>query len=330
MTESGNKALVPRWTINTKVPGKSKVRQTLFGDALVAVAEGLRSLNTMEPGWPSIRRTAASISVPVGKMLLGGNPLLKCVRKPELPALLDNKTLRGDVHKLFEPLIVSLSAPTTGPGTGISICNMGAVFPLHGLSYDAASERFFACRPWSGSSVSVSRWGRQKLVQVCRTTHTIHDVLSGVRNKRGAHADEDWMQNLPQPIREFYAFYANWFVVEVGWHLVRQAALAAESKTFRTAVFGTTEEVALPTDNPLPRAGLRLSIEREGGFDLKFADAHPLLHVPDRGARTTSYSAALWFVRAPGAITEREKGGLAELQRIAGNSLRQHKPRSDP
>ena len=325
MTQSGHEASTPRWTINTQVPRKSKVRRTLFGDALIAVAEGLRSLNTMEPGWPSIRRTAASMSVPVAKMLFGGNPLLRCVRKPELPALPDNATLRGDVHhKLFEPLIVSLSAPETGPGTGVSICNMGAVFPLHGLSYDAASERFLVRRPWSDASLTLSRWGKQNLVQVCGTTQTIHRVLADVRNQRGAHAEVGWMQNLPQPVREFYAFYASWFVVEVGLYLVRQAALAAGSKTFRRAVFGTDAEVPLPTGDPLPRGGLHLSIEREGGFELKFADARTLFHVPHQGAGTTSYSTDLWFIRAPGDTTEGEKAGVAELVRIAGDSLRRH------
>ncbi len=312
------------WRINTKAPRKSKVRQTLFGDALIAVAEGLRSLRALDPGWPSVRRTAASMSVPVAKILLGGNPLLRCVQKPELPALPANGTLRGDVHKLFEPLVVSLSVPKAGPGTGISICNMGAVFPLHGLSYDAASDRLVSRRPWSDASLPLSRWGRQKLVQVCRTTQTIQEVLSGVRNQRGAHADADWTQNLPQPVRQFYDFYASWFVVEVGWYLVRHASLAAGSNTFRKAVFGTDAEVPLPTGDPLPRDGMHLSIEREGGFDLHFADAHTLFHVPHQGAGTTSYSTALWFIRAPGDTTEGEKAGMAELLRSAGDELWKH------
>ena len=327
MTQSGNAASMPRWTINTKAPRKSKVRQTLFGDALIAVAEGLRSLNAMEPGWPSIRRTAASMSVPVAKILFGGNPLLRCVRKPELPALPDNDALRGDVYQLFEPLTFSLSAPKSGPGTGISICNMGAVFPLHGLSYDAASEQFFIHRPWSDSSLSLSHWGRQKLVQVCRTTQTIHEVVSGVRNQRGAHADDGWTQNFPQPVRDCYALYASWFVVEVGLYLIRQAAIAAESKTFRRAVFGTDAEVPLPTGDPLPRGGLQLSIEREEGFELKFADAQTLFHVPHQGAGTTSYSTSLWFIRAPGDTTEGEKTGVAELMRVASDALWQDEQR---
>ena len=329
MTQSINEKSTRSWQIKTNVPRKSKVRQTLFGDALIAVSEGLRSLKAMEPGWPSIRRTAASISVPVAKILFGGNPLLRCVKKPELPALPDNRTLRGDVHKLFEPLIFSLSAPKTGPGTGISVCNMGAVFPLHGLSYDAASERFVVCRLWSDSSLPLSRWGRQNLVQVCRTTHTIHQVLSGVRNKRGAHADTDWTQNLPQPVRDFYAFYANWFVVEVGLYMMRQAALAAESKTFRRAVFGTDAEVPLPTGDLFPCDGLHLSIEREGGFNLCFADAQTLLHAPHEGPGTTCYSTDLWFIRAPGEATQAEKVAVVELRRTAMEKLWQHEQRQN-
>ena len=324
MTKSSNQSSMPRWMINTKVPRKSKVRQTLFGDALIALAEGLRSLRTMESGWPSIRRAAASMSVPAAKILVGGNPLLRCVYRPQLPALPDNHTLRGDVYKLFEPLIFSLRPPGTGPDTGISICNMGAVFPLHGMSYDAASDGLVVSRPWSDSSLPFSRWGRQELVQVCGTTQTIHRVLSDVRNQRGAHAEVGWTQNLPQPVRQFYALYASWFVVELGLYLVRQAALAAESRTFRRTVFGTDGEIPLPTDDPLPRGGLHLSIEREGGFDLKFADAQTLFHVPHQGAGTTSYSTSLWFIRAPGDTTEGEKVGVAELVRIAGESLRQH------
>ena len=159
-TQFGDEPSTSPWRINTKVPRKSKVRQTLFGDAVIAVADSLRSLTAMEPGWPSIRRTAASMSVPVSKILLGGNPLLRCVRRPELPALPDNSTLHGGVYQLFAPIVVWLSAPSTGPGTGVWICNLGAVFPLHGLSYDAASERFLVRRPWSDSSLPLSRWGR--------------------------------------------------------------------------------------------------------------------------------------------------------------------------
>lgn len=46
---------------------------------------------------------------PVAKILFGGNPLLGCVHRPQLPALPDNRILRGDVHQLFEPSIVSVS-----------------------------------------------------------------------------------------------------------------------------------------------------------------------------------------------------------------------------
>ena len=324
MTRSGNGSSTPPWRINPKPPRKSRARQTLFGDALIAVSEGLRSLNTSDPGWPSVRRTAASISVPVAKILLGGNPLLRCVRKPELPVLPDNCTLGGDVHQLFDPLIVSLSAPRTGPGTGISICNLGAVFPLHGLSYDAASDRFVSRRPWSDSSLPLSRWARQNLLQVCKTTQTIHEVLSGVRNQRGAHVDMGWTQNLPQPVRTFYAFYASWFVVEVGRYLVQQAALAAADSTFRRAVFDTDAEVPLPHGDPLPRDAVRFSIEHDEGFDLCFADAQTLFHVPHQGAGTTSYSTTLWFIRAPGNTTETERAGVAELMRIADDELSRH------
>ena len=327
MTESCDEVSTPPWRINTEVPRKSKVRQTLFGDALIAVAEGLRSVKSMQLGWPSIRRTAANVSVPVAKILLGGNPLLRCVHKPQLPALPDNRTLRGDVHKLFEPLIFSLSAPETGPGTGISICNMGAVFPLHGMSYDAASNRLVIHRPWSDSSLPHSRWGRQNLVQVCGTTQNIHQVLSDVRNQRGAHAEVGWTQNFPQPVREFYALYASLFVLEVGLYLVRQAALAAENTTFRKTVFGTDAQLSLPTEDPLPADGAHVSIEREGGFDLRFTDAQTLFHIPHQGAGTTSYSTALWFIRASGDTTEGEKAGMAELVRIAGDVLWQHEQR---
>ena len=331
MTESGSEASTLLWRVNTKAPRKSqRVRRTLFGDALIAVAEGLRSLKSMEPGWPSIRRAAASVSVPVAKILFGGNPLLRCVHRPQLPALPDNRILRGDVHQLFEPLIVSMSAPETGPGTGISICNVGAVFPLHGMSYDAPSSRLVLRRPWSDSSLPLSRWGRQNLVQVCRTTQTIHRVLSDVRNQRGAHADVGWTQDLPQPVREFYALYASLFVVEVGLHLVQQGALAARHKTFRRAIFGTDAEPPLQVDNPLPRDGVHVTIEREGGFDLRFADARTLFHVPHQGAGTTSYSTTLWFIRAPGDTTEGEEAGVAELMRIAGDALWQHEQRRHP
>ncbi|MCY4558673.1 MAG: hypothetical protein OXF79_20315 [Chloroflexi bacterium] len=322
MRESGNDASTLLWRVATNGTRKPRrLRQTLLGDALIAVAEGLRSLKSLEPGWPSIRRTAASVSVPVAKILLGGNPLLRCLHRPQLPALLDNRSLTGDVYKLFEPLIVSLSAPETGPGTGISICNMGAVFPLHGMSYDAPSSRLVIRRPWSDTSLPLSRWGRQNLVQVCGTTQTIHRVLSDVRNQRGAHADVGWTRDLPQPVREFYALYASLFVVEVGLFLVKQAVLANGNKAFRTAIFGSDAAPPLRADNPLPRDGVHVSLEREGGFDLRFTDALTLSHIPHQGAGTTSYSTTLWFIRAPGETTERERAGVATLLRVAGDAL---------
>jgi len=111
-------------------------------------------------------------------------------------------------------------------------------------------------------------------------------------------------------------------------YLVRQAALGAENKTFRRAVFGTDDELPLPTGDPLPRGGLHVSIEREEGCDLHFADAQTLFHVPHQGAGTTSYSTALWFIRAAGNTTKGEKAGMADLLRIAGDALWQHKHRS--
>ena len=109
MTQSDNETSTPRWMIDTKVPRKPKVRQTLFRDALIAVAEGLRSLNAMEPGWPSIRRTAASMSVPAANILIGGNPLLRRVHGPQLPALPNNRTLRSLSDSGWDAFIISTS-----------------------------------------------------------------------------------------------------------------------------------------------------------------------------------------------------------------------------
>ena len=318
---SRNEISTPRWEIKRQTDQKSKDRQIQFGDALIGIANTLRSLNTMTPGWPTIRRAGASMSVHVAKILFDGNPLINCVEKPKLPALPDNGTLCGDVHNLSEPLIFSLSPPESGPGTGLSICNMGAVFPLHGMSYDAASNRFVTRRPWGSSSLHLSQWGRQNLVQVCGTVLTIQKVLSDIRNQRGAHTDVKWIQDHPQPVRQFYALYASWFVMEVGLHLVRQATLAVENETFRRSVFGTHAELPVMTDIPLPSGGTPLSIESDK-LDLKFADSMNLLHVPHQGHGTMSYSAALWFIRAPGDTTEAEKAALTDLRRIAVDALR--------
>ena len=53
------------------------------------------------------------------------NPLLPCVRRPEPPAPPGNAALRGDVHKLFEPITLSLGAPDTVPDTDIAIYDHG-------------------------------------------------------------------------------------------------------------------------------------------------------------------------------------------------------------
>ena len=62
---------IPRWKINNRVLAKNKERLSLFGDALVAVSDGLRPLSKTQLEWDDLRRTASNISVPIAKILLG-------------------------------------------------------------------------------------------------------------------------------------------------------------------------------------------------------------------------------------------------------------------
>ena len=189
---------------------------------------------------------------------------------------------------------------------------MGAVFPLHGMSYDAEREQMIIRRPWSDNSLPLGQWLQQPLVEVCLSTQKIRDVLSAVRNKRGAHVDLLWPQNIPWPVRDFYTVYASLFVVEVGFLLVRQAALVTENEAFRKAVFGENAKPELLIDNEFLCGNIFISIERSGP-DLQFDDAQTLFHIPHQGPGTTSYSASLWFIRAAGNKTDIEMAGIAKL-----------------
>ena len=104
-------------------------------------------------------------------------------------------------------------------------------------------------------------------------------------------------------------------------YLIRQAALLPRARRSEGRCSVRTPKVPLPTGTPLPREGLRLSVEPEDEFALCFADAQNFVSCPYQGAGTTSYSTKLWFVRAPGDTTEGEEAGMAELLRIANAEL---------
>ena len=192
-----------------------------------------------------------------------------------------------------------------------------------------ASQSSASSYPQLARTLPLSRWGRQDLVQVCGTTRTVHRVLTDIRNQRGAHADVRWTQDQPQPVRSFYAFYASWFVVEVGLHLVQQAALAAKSSTFRRAVFDTDARIDLPIDYPLPVGHMTLSFEKGEAIEFGQADSRTLLYTPPGGPGTTCYSANLWFIRAPGEETAAEQAGIAGLQQLSVERIQEFEHRRD-
>ncbi len=320
--------MIPPWKVNEKTKSMMDYRVP-FGDALVSVAQGLRALETSAPTEGTLRRVSASISVAVHKILFGNQPLLRCVEKPTLPSLADNRLLDGDVYELWKPIYLTIEPPEPQPPSslarGVAICNLSAVFPLHGLAYKADTNQFQMSWPWNNANagLSLAKWGRQELVQANATTMTVREVVSRMRNKRGAHVDIDWTNNMPQPARTFFEFYASVFVVLAGWYLVQEAARAAKSKTFRQLVFDTAgnmdQELRLPT---LPcftwRTKPKEVLPDRPTWSWEFGEAMRLFHIPDRGSGTVSYCAYLWFIRAAGIeMTERDKARLKALKQIA-------------
>lgn len=256
----------------------------------------------------NLRWASESISVPIHKILVGGDhqPLLNCIERPSLPPLLDSSQLSGDAYQLFEPIRFTLSpGPREGKGTGVSIHHIGFIFPLHGLLYEAKSKRFLMQSPWYCQKpfLPLSQWRNQDLVQMNRIRQTIHEVISDVRNQRGAHADRNWTMDFPQPLRQFYWLYANLFIVQVGCYLVDEAAKAIRNDEFRCMVFPNIRpRKALQYSMPL-RDKLTIEKVRLGsgsGFSFKYDEAVAITHTPHQGPGTMSTSTDLWFMQAAG------------------------------
>ena len=318
------------WAINKKSP-HAPVYYEQFGESLRAMAHGLRAL---EGGLDeNLRWASESISVPMYKILVGGDhpPLLNCISGPTLPSLLESNQLSGDAYELFEPIDFTLSPGTSGKGTGISIHHIGFIFPLHGLLYQANPKRFFINSPWDGRKpfLRLTEWRKQELVQMNRIRQTIHDVISDVRNQRGAHADKNWTMGFPQPLRNFYWLYANLFVVQVACYLVDEATRAICDDEFRTTVFPGSRpnealQYALPRRNALTIPKIVLSQKRGisiatehiqgdsvvippepgkgtgSGFSFDYSEAVAVRRTPHQGPGTMAKSTDLWFMQASG------------------------------
>ena len=310
-----------------------------FGDALSSIA---RNLDGLKEGLDeNLRWVAESISVPIYKVLVGGDhpPLLNCVKRPSLPPLLRPDQLVGDPYELFN--FEWSIGPSDKPETGTYAEFLGYVFPLYGLQYRAQRGRFLFCSPWDIQSLPLrlAPWMKQSLVELSRTTQTIHDVVSDVRNQRGAHTDKNWTMRLPQPLRQFYWVYANLFMVQVGHYLVQEAFRAIRDDEFASAAFPRSHNLTRLLQYSLPRRSV-LTIDRirpgnfsgkiasemiqgnsidipvSGGggapFELIFSEGIVIRHISDNGPGTIYESTHLWDIRAPMKVkgTIRPRMGL--------------------
>ena len=304
------------WTLNEQ-GRETKARRRLFGDTLLELANGLRGLSAkLDETLPWVKN---QVSVPIAKLVLshGQQPLLNCIESPRLPRLYPSIKLAGDPYELFQPRVIGLSP---GRGTGLRMEHRGAIFALHGLRYDKGSGMFMWTTPWDDAEpyLRLRDWLKQDLVQVNRTTKTIKDVISEIRNQRGAHPDPKWTKDLPQPLRDFYQLYTSLFIVQLGYMLTNEARCAAANEEFNTHVFprhgNPGEALSCPPISALARLTMeRLTLGSGNEWELDLEKGVVIKHAPHQGIGTVSDTTYLWFMRAPGPDTDAEKNALIEI-----------------
>ena len=320
------------WKLNAR---SHAVRRKLLGDALLELRNALSGLSiNLDETLPPVRN---QLSVPLAKIVLStrnDRRLLNCVSDPALPPLRASTDLRGDAFELFEPIFLGISPPTQGgPGTGLEIDNRGVAFPLHGLGYDRGTDRWSLHDPWNtaGDTLAVTKWLSQPLVQVnTNHTQTIGEALRQVRDKRGAHADNVWIREVPQPLRTFYELYIGLFMVALARLLTGKAAAAAKvDDAFAQALFPKhrnpndalrTTESPHETNASIDRIGLGKS-----GWSLDYAGGFPwsIERQPRQGAGSIAKRTSIWFIRAPGPLTHVEQSAVKQmLLHPTGPSLR--------
>ena len=226
------------WTIRREEREQPTGRCEHLGESLLNIANQLRGL---EDGADALRWVANSLSTELYKVLYRGmkdKPLLDCLSSPTMP-MLDSALLRGDAHELYTPIEISISPPIDNKvGTGLSLSVAAHIYPLHGLS--KVNGSFVAQPPWNEKTPHMpsAEWVGQELVQACYVRRTILDAMKWMRDKRGAHTDRDWGDDVPHCFRPFYLMYIGIFLFHVSRYLIGQALKAAEFDTgFSDMVF---------------------------------------------------------------------------------------------
>ena len=251
------------WNLYLKSPIP---RRMLLGEALLELTNGLRGLGaTLDETLPPVSN---QLSAPLDKIVLPPSRLLRCISNATLPPLKDSTTLIGDCFELFEPIVVGVGqSPRNGaPGTRLEIDNRGIALPLHGLGYDRSTAHWTLHDPWDTTAerLALSEWLEQPLVQVNKNrVKTIREVLKHVRDKRGAHADPNWISEVPQPLRAFFELYAGSFLVEFACLLVNEAAASASADSvLAAALFPEHRDPTRALRVPQRPGNMKATIER--------------------------------------------------------------------
>ena len=318
------------WTLD-KNAHKSRIK--LFGETLRGLAVGMRSLQNIDGDFLyALEPHRDALSIPVAKILApgqGNRSLIGCIRDAALPSLKPSTELTGDVFEIVPATLITL-VPPDGPGfnTGLEIDARCVAFALHGFGYDAESKTWIRHVPWDGDSrVAIADWLKQQVVQVNPSQHrTIDQVIREVRDKRGAHSDDDWTKQLPQLLRQFYQFYAGLFVVEVAHLLLSEALTAMEHDSrFAERVFPRHEDPKSELAVPFPSYRDRVSIPPPDEDFLEWNNAEcPPLGITRQtisGPGSMMKGTAIWFIRAPGDFSDSDRGDLGRMLANPGQPL---------
>lgn len=162
---------------------------------------------------------------------------------------------------------------------------------------------------------------------------TIRQVLNEVRDKRGAHADENWTKQTPQPLRRFYMLYVSMFVLEVAWLLLEEAiaAIHADDGEFRNEVFPSHSHVEEVFNGCRPPVTGLYSTKGEEyvdpgglrfGFDYQKSGALGYTREPFKPQRgSIAKSTGVWFIRAPGPTKSTETIAIHRMLEHPGRPL---------
>ena len=177
---------------------------------------------------------------------------------------------------------------------------------MHGLS--KINGAFVAQPPWNERTPHIpsAEWVGQELVQACYVRRTILDAMKWMRDKRGAHTDRDWGDDVPHCFRPFYLMYIGIFLFHVSHYLIGRALEAAEFDTgFSDRVFPNVvrldEALRIPSSvggeyhsRLLPGEDVRWDVPLEG-------EQQPWLlrSTPQPGNLRMTLTSCLFFMSTP-------------------------------